>query len=135
MELPTPPARAVVALASFVRDRLAEVSETLAPLWNRRDGELVPLAGEDHIVAATARQFATVITGAAAPFAPTSYARARLIRQMHASGLLTDTEARRTETIMADVVTIDDRRTAPDTRTATGTETLGVARPRPRPRR
>lgn len=37
-----------------------------------------------------ARQPALLIIGAAAPFAPTSYARARLIRQMHASGLLAD---------------------------------------------
>ena len=35
-----------------------------------------------------ARQLAMVVIGPAAQFAPTSYARARLIRQLHASGLL-----------------------------------------------
>jgi len=49
---------------------------------------------------AAARQLATVIVGAAAPFAPTSYSRARLIRQMHASGLLSAEEARRTEIVL-----------------------------------
>jgi hypothetical protein len=92
MEIPTPP-QAVVALAAFVRDRLAEMSGTLAPLWIRRDGvEVLPAVAQDadHSVVATARQLALVLVGAAAPFAPTSYSRARLIRQMHASGLLTD---------------------------------------------
>ena len=37
---------------------------------------------------AAARQPALVIVGAAAPFAPTSYARARLLRQLHACGLV-----------------------------------------------
>lgn len=74
MGLPTPP-HTIAALAAFVRDRLAEVS-------------------------GSARQFATVVVGAAAPFAPTSYARARLIRQMHASGLLTADEARRTAVVL-----------------------------------
>ena len=36
----------------------------------------------------TPRQPALVVVGAAAPFAPTSYARARLLRQMHACGLV-----------------------------------------------
>jgi hypothetical protein len=92
MEIPTPP-QAVVALAAFVRDRLAEVPGTIAPLWARRDGaDVLPALGQgaDHSVVATARQLALVLVGAAAPFAPTSYSRARLIRQMHASGLLTD---------------------------------------------
>ena len=40
-----------------------------------------------------------VIVSAAAPFAATSYARARLLRQMHASGLLTDHEAEQAETM------------------------------------
>lgn len=106
MELPAPP-QAVRALAAFVRERLADVSETLTPLWNRSESELARLSGEQRVVVATARQFATVITGAAAPFAPTSYARARLVRQMHASGLLTDCEARRTEAMLADVEPAD----------------------------
>ena len=38
-----------------------------------------------------------VIVGAAPPFAATSYSRARLIRQMHASGLLTDEHVARAQ--------------------------------------
>ena len=49
---------------------------------------------------AAARQFATVVVGAAAPFAPTSYGRARLIRQMHASGLLSAEEVRHTSAVL-----------------------------------
>jgi hypothetical protein len=40
-------------------------------------------------------QVAMVVVGAAAPFAPTSYARARLLRQLHASGLLSAAILRR----------------------------------------
>lgn len=104
MDIPTPP-QAVAALAAFVRDRLGEVSDTLAPLWSRRgDVEVLSADGEhpaDRSVVATARQLALVIVGAAAPFAPTSYSRARLIRQMHASGLLTDEHVRRAEQVLA----------------------------------
>lgn len=93
MDLPTPP-QAVAALAAFVRDRLAEVSGTLSPLWARSGGaELLPALRSEHpdpSVVAAARSLALVLVGAAAPFAPTSYSRARLIRQMHASGLLSD---------------------------------------------
>jgi hypothetical protein len=100
MDLPTPP-QAVVALAAFVRDRLAEVSGTIGPLWNRRDDvEVLPAIGPDHSVVGAARQLALVIVGAAAPFAPTSYSRARLIRQMHASGLLSADEVRRTSSVL-----------------------------------
>jgi hypothetical protein len=102
MEIPTPP-QAVVALAAFVRDRLAEVSGTLAPLWVRRDGaEVLPALSQepDHSVLATARQLALVLVGATAPFAPTSYSRARLIRQMHASGLLTDEHLRQAQRVL-----------------------------------
>jgi|SRR5579875_2679008 len=91
MELPTPP-QALTALASYVKERLAEVSDTLAPLWERRV--------VDQDVRATARQLAMVIAGAAAPFAPTSYSRARLLRQLHASGLLTDEHVRRTRQLL-----------------------------------
>ena len=102
MDVPTPP-QAVAALAAFVRDRLAEVSGTIAPLWNRRDDvEVLPALGQDRSVSAAARQLAMVIVGAAAPFAPTSYSRARLIRQMHASGLLSADDARRTSTLLDD---------------------------------
>jgi O-antigen ligase len=80
MELPAPP-QAVVALAAFIRDRLAEASAR----------------GTAAIGGA-----ATVIVGAAAPFAPTSYSRARLIRQMHASGLLNADEVRRTRAVLGD---------------------------------
>ncbi len=103
MDIRTPP-QAVAALAMFVRERLAEVSDTLAPLWSRRDGgEVLPALGRevpDHSVVAAARQLAMVIVGAAAPFATTSYSRARLIRQMHASGLLSDEHAARTQRIL-----------------------------------
>src|SRR5581483_2371869 len=98
------PPQAVAALASFVRSRLAEVSGTLAPLWARREGiEILPArAGElsERAVAAAARQLALVIVGAAAPFAPTSYSRARLIRQTHATGLLTDEHVRRARAVL-----------------------------------
>ena len=63
MDVPSP-TQAVAALASFVRDRLLGVSTTMAPVLS--------------------------ITTAAEPFAPSSYSRARLIRQMHATGLLAD---------------------------------------------
>jgi hypothetical protein len=100
MELPRPP-QALSALASFLRDRLAEVSDSLAPLWTRREGELLPARPDDATVVAAARQLAMVLVGAAAPFATTSYSRARLIRQMHASGLLTDEHLARTEGLLA----------------------------------
>ncbi len=92
MEIPTPP-QAVVALAAFVRQRLSEVGDTLSPLLGRRDDGAVVPAGDVDASRTTARHLAMVIVGAAAPFAPTSYARARLLRQMHASGLLTEQEA------------------------------------------
>lgn len=100
MDAPTP-SNAVVALAAFVRQRLADVTETiggtLAPLWpvRREDAEVVP-AGRGSRPSAelsTARHLAMVIVGAAAPFAPTPQARVRLLRQMHASGLLSGREA------------------------------------------
>ncbi|HZC73030.1 MAG TPA: hypothetical protein VE442_20215 [Jatrophihabitans sp.] len=99
MAIPT-----VADLARFVRERLTEVSDTLAPLWSRRDTpEVLPPRGREHpdsSVLATARQLAMVIVGAAAPFATTSYSRARLIRQMHASGLLSDEHAVRTQRLL-----------------------------------
>ena len=45
MDLPTPP-QAVVALASFVRHRLAEVGDTLSPLLARRGESAVATPGE-----------------------------------------------------------------------------------------
>jgi hypothetical protein len=90
MDLPFvgPPSRAVVALAEFVRDRLTELAAELS-------------AAADRPVTAAARQVATVVVGAAAPFAPTSYARARLLRQMHASGLLDADETRAAGQLLA----------------------------------
>jgi hypothetical protein len=96
MDVPTPPS-AVAAFAAFVRQRLADVSETLAPLWSRRDDAEVVVAGthaEGGAITA-ARQLAMVIIGAATPFAPTSHARVRLLRQAHASGLLSARETER----------------------------------------
>lgn len=78
----------LAGLAAFVRERLAEV-----PAWIRReDGRLSPADGREAV-----GQVATVIVAAAAPFAPTSFARARLLRQMHASGLLTERETEQAE--------------------------------------
>lgn len=88
MDIPTPP-QAVAALAAFVRERLADMSGTIGPLLGRRED-----------VGGSARQLALVIVGAAAPFAPTSYARARLLRQMHASGLLSDEHLRQTRELL-----------------------------------
>jgi hypothetical protein len=102
MELPAPP-QAVTALAAFLRERLAEVSDTLSPLWRRDGVEVLPARGREHgdySVLAAARQFAIVLVGAAAPLATTSYSRARLIRQMHASGLLTDEHLVRTQRLL-----------------------------------
>ena len=59
MEIPLPPAL-LTALAEFVRSRLVTVSDTVS----------------------------LVVVSAAGPFAPNSYSRARLVRQMHASGVL-----------------------------------------------
>ncbi|MDT4919663.1 MAG: hypothetical protein QOI15_565 [Pseudonocardiales bacterium] len=97
--------QALTALASFLRDRLAEVSDSVfrtewAPSRSRRDGELLPARSDDATVVAAARQLAMVIVGAAAPFATTSYARARLLRQLHASGLLSDEHLARTERLL-----------------------------------
>jgi hypothetical protein len=98
--LPTPP-QAVVAFAAFLRQRLSEVGDTLAPLLARRDdGALALPADADAANRGAARHLAMVIVGAAAPFAPTSYARARLLRQMHASGLLSEQEADQAEQIL-----------------------------------
>jgi hypothetical protein len=89
VEIPNAP-RAVAALAGFLRDRLDEVTATLAPLWARREDSAL-----EHTAVASARQLTMVIVAATAPLARTSYSRARLIRQMHASGLLTDEHVRR----------------------------------------
>ena len=46
------------------------------------------LFGRLGVRPAAAPKPALVVVGAAAPFAPTSYARARLLRQLHACGLV-----------------------------------------------
>jgi hypothetical protein len=81
----------LAGLAAFIRDRLAEV----APLWARRDDG--PRALTDGRERAVVVEAATVVVAAAAPFAPTSFARARLLRQMHASGLLSERETEQAE--------------------------------------
>jgi hypothetical protein len=96
LDLPRPP-QAVAALAEFLRDRLGELS---APLWKRSDDPQPAAAPADRSVVGAARDLALVIVGAAAPFAPTAYSRARLIRQMHASGLLTDAHVRRAHQLL-----------------------------------
>lgn len=98
MQVPTPPA-ALAALADFVRHRLADVQETLSPLWSGL-GDTRSVERAPEAVRSTARQVAMVIVGAAAPFAQNSYARTRLVRQMHAAGLLSDAEATRAEQVM-----------------------------------
>lgn len=98
-----PPANAVAAFAAFVRARLAEVSETLAPLWSSRrdEPEVLPArTAESQSALAAARHLAMVIVGAAAPFAPTPQARLRLLRQMHASGMLTDRETQQVSDVL-----------------------------------
>jgi hypothetical protein len=62
MNLSLPPAL-VAALATFLRGRLADMSDAVGSVG-------------------------TVVVGASAPFATTGYSRARLVRQMYASGLL-----------------------------------------------
>jgi hypothetical protein len=96
MDVVTPP-RAVAALAAFVRKRLAEAAETLVPFLVRSDDVEVLPPGKGIVRSrrsdVAARNVAMVIVGAAAPFAPTPQARMRLLRQMAASGLLTQRES------------------------------------------
>jgi hypothetical protein len=99
VDLPTPPA-ALAALASFVRDRLADVQGTLSPLLSGRLDNRAAERGSTEGVRATARHVAMVIVGAAAPFAPNAYARTRLLRQMYAAGLLSDREAKQAEEVL-----------------------------------
>jgi hypothetical protein len=88
--MPTPTS-AVSALASFVRERLADFGDSLAPILARL--ERAAADNDTEAMRAAARHAATVVVAAASPFATTSYARARLLRQLHASGLLTEREA------------------------------------------
>jgi hypothetical protein len=88
MDVPTPQ-HAVAALAAFVRQRLVDVGDTLAPLWSRRDeaGDRADDAHNAHGGAPLSP--VTLVVCAGAPFAPTPQARVRLLRQAHASGVLT----------------------------------------------
>ena len=81
------PLRTLADLAGFIRDRLAEVVPRRPDVKALTDGR-------------EAAQAATVIVAAAAPFAPSSFARARLLRQMHASGLLTLRETEQAEELL-----------------------------------
>ena len=85
MQLPTLPYLA--DLAGFIRHRLAVVDA----LWRRADPALE--AGRE----AAEDGADLVVVAAAAPFAATSFARARLLRQLHACGLLTEHESVRAE--------------------------------------
>ena len=83
----------LASLAAFIRGRLGEVGDTLVPLLARRGDGPAALTGDRSLE--STRQ---VVVSAAAPFATTSYARARLLRQMHATGLLS---AQETEQVRA----------------------------------
>lgn len=96
MDLPNPQ-QALAALAAFVRERLNAVSDTVTDTL----GPLVGPWSRPEEMPAAARQLATAIVGAAAPFATTSYARARLLRQMHACGLLSEDEVPQADAALA----------------------------------
>jgi hypothetical protein len=85
----------LAGLAAFIRGRLGEVGDSLVPLLARRGEAPAALTG-DRALDAT-RQ---VVVSAAAPFAPTSYARARLLRQMHATGLLSELETEQVRALL-----------------------------------
>jgi hypothetical protein len=105
----------VAAFAAFVRQRLSVVGSTvratvratataplaplapLVPRLRRESGDLVP-ANDDQ--RRDRRNIAMVIVAAAETFAPTAQARARLLRQAHASGVLS---ARETEDALGEL--------------------------------
>jgi len=119
LDVPKPP-QAVAALAAFLGERLGDVTGAVTGLLGRREpggdtetGAMLPVGVDplaDRSVVAAARELALVIVGAAAPFAPTAYSRARLIRQMHASGLLTDENVRRAHRLLAQTRELEDGR-------------------------
>jgi hypothetical protein len=92
----------VAGLAAFIRARLGEVGETLVPLLRRAEARaaLPGSPGDAGAGEAVLEQARQVIVSAAAPFAPTSFARARLLRQMHACGLLSEDETVQAETLL-----------------------------------
>jgi hypothetical protein len=77
-------------LATLIRERLREVAPQAGTLFGRRDDSSPALMGAHE---PTVREVATVI-------AATAYARARLLRQMHASGLLTQRETEQAEQLL-----------------------------------
>ncbi|HEY2272076.1 MAG TPA: hypothetical protein VGH30_04835 [Jatrophihabitantaceae bacterium] len=89
----------LAGLAAFIRARLGEVGDSLMPLLVRRNdcAQRALPAGSGDAWLDEARQ---TIVSAAAPFAPTSFARARLLRQMHACGLLSEDETDQAETLL-----------------------------------
>jgi hypothetical protein len=88
VQLPALPSLA--DLAGYIRHRLAAVDT----LWRRGDAAL-EASGERAEDGAD-----LVVVAAAAPFAATSFARARLLRQMHACGLLSEHESVRAERLL-----------------------------------
>ena len=87
MQLPGLPSLA--ELAGFIRHRLAAADAR----WRR---------GDTGVANADARNTAPdlVVVAAAAPFAATSFARARLLRQLHACGLLSERESEQAEALL-----------------------------------
>jgi hypothetical protein len=89
----------LAGLAGFLRARLVEVSDSLVPLLARRADQARPELPPGSGDRALAEAHRTIVS-AAAPFAPTSFARARLLRQMHACGLLSQDETDQAETLL-----------------------------------
>jgi hypothetical protein len=87
--VPLPGVTYLAEVAGFLRHRLAAVDA----LWRRAAADAGPF-GDDGAGADL------VVIAAAAPFAATSFARARLLRQLHACGLLTDGESAQAERLL-----------------------------------
>jgi hypothetical protein len=90
----------LAGLAAFIRARLGEVGDTLAPLLVRRGDMARPALSAGASSPELLDQARDSVVTAAAPFAPTSFARARLLRQMHACGLLSAAETEQVETLL-----------------------------------
>ncbi len=84
MQLPAVPYLA--ELAGYIRHRLAAVDTR----WGRGDTGPEPTEGPADVV----------VIAATAPFAASSFARARLLRQLHACGLLTEGESAQAERLL-----------------------------------
>ncbi len=87
MQLPGLPSLAEVA--GLIRQRLAAVDAR----WRRGETSAADSA-------ARARPADLVVVAATAPFAATSFARARLLRQLHACGLLTERESEQAKQLL-----------------------------------